>query len=87
MGNLSSSIRACSSRTMQEAGASSKEPESAASEAIKAAYYSIMSGEPSERALEALNQLLPGQWKPDSPKIVGDILRAISEFNPVETIR
>lgn len=74
-------------QTMQEADGSSKEPESAASVAIKAAYYCIMSGQPSERATEVLEKLLPEQWKSESPKVVSDILRAISEFNPVETIR
>jgi hypothetical protein len=78
-----------SRQAMHEAGAgdSRKEPESAASVAIKAAYYSIMSGEPSERTTEVLNQLLPMQWRPESPKVVGDIRRAASEFNPVEKIR
>jgi hypothetical protein len=74
-------------QTLHESGASSKEPDSAASEAIKAAYYSIMSGESSERAVEILNQLLPMQWKAESTKIVSDIRRAVSQFNPVEQVR
>ncbi len=63
------------------------EPESAAARAIKSAYYSLMSGESPEQATETLNQLLPVQWRPDSEKIVSDIHRAVSEFNPVEAIR
>lgn len=74
-------------QTMQEAGSVSKEPESAASAAITAAYYLIMSGQPFERAVAVLNQLLPIQWRMESPKIAGDIRHAASQFNPLEQIR
>ena len=58
-----------------------------ASLAIKAAYYSLMSGKPVEKAVEVLSQLSPMQWKPQSGKIIQDIQRAVIEFNPVEVIR
>ena len=58
-----------------------------ASLAIKAAYYSLMSGMPVEKAAEVLSRLFPIKWKPESGKIIQEIHQAASEFNPVETVR
>ncbi len=76
-------------QTMHKAriGARKNAPELAASVAIKAAYYKIMSGEPDEQATEVLNQLLPVQWRLESEKVVSDIHRFASQFDPVEEIR
>lgn len=87
IGEFSRFYSRLSLQAIHEAGALTKEPESAASVALKAAYYSIMSGEPSERATEILSQLLPEQWRLESPKVVSDLRRAATEFNPVENIR
>ncbi len=74
---------------VQKASSSSRrlDEEWAASLAIKAAYYSIMSGNPIERAGEVLNRLLPAKCKPEAGKIIQDIYRAAAEFDPVEAIR
>lgn len=58
-----------------------------ASLAIKAAYYSLMSGKPVEKAAEVLSRLFPKKWRPQSGKIIQDIHQAASEFNPVEVVR
>ncbi|MGO9020834.1 MAG: hypothetical protein ACLQVJ_21035 [Syntrophobacteraceae bacterium] len=55
--------------------------------AMKAAYYSLMSGKPVEEAAEVLNQLFPASWRPEAGKIIQDIYRAVSEFDPVEVIK
>ena len=81
------------SRLLQEAvhealkSRRSHEPELTTSLAMKAAYYSIMSGKPVEEAAEVFNRLFPVRWKPEAGKIVQDIYRAVSEFDPVEVIR
>jgi hypothetical protein len=64
-----------------------REPELTTSLAIKAAYYSLMSGKPIEEAAEVLNQLFPIRWRHEAGKIIHDIYRAVSEFDPVEVIR
>ncbi len=64
-----------------------REPELTTSLAMKAAYYSLMSGKPIEEAAEVLNQLFPIRWRPEAGKIVQDIYHAVSEFDPVEVIR
>ena len=64
-----------------------REPELTASLAIKAAYYSLMSGKPIEEATEVLNRLFPAKWRSEAGKIIQDIYRAVSEFDPVEVIR
>jgi len=64
-----------------------REPELTTSLAMKAAYYSLMSGKPIEEAVEVLNQLFPTRWRPEAGKIIQDIYRAASEFDPVEVIR
>ncbi len=64
-----------------------REPEFTTSLAMKAAYYSLMSGKPVEEAAEVLNQLFPTRWRSEAGKIVKDIYRAVSEFDPVEVIR
>jgi len=58
-----------------------------ASLAIKAAYYDLMSGKPVEDAARVLDRFFPDRWKPYSGKIVQDVCRAASGFNPVQTIR
>jgi len=63
------------------------EPGLTASLAMKAAYYDLMNGKPVEDAREILNQLFPAKWKLQAGKIIQDVCRAVSEFNPVETIR
>ncbi len=76
-------------QTMREARTSGRkgDTELTASLAIKAAYYSLMSGEPVEKAAEVLARLFPMKWRPQSEKIIQDVHRAVSEFNPVEVIR
>jgi hypothetical protein len=64
-----------------------RQTELTASLAIKAAYYDLMSGKPVEEVSEVLNRLFPKRWKSDSAKIIQDVCRAASEFDPVETIR
>ncbi len=64
-----------------------REPELTASLAIKAAYYDLMRGKPVEEAAQVLTRLFPARWKPQAGMIIRDIYRAVSEFNPVETIR
>ncbi|MGA2938985.1 MAG: hypothetical protein ABSF52_18075 [Syntrophobacteraceae bacterium] len=64
-----------------------REPELTTSLAMKAAYYSLMSGKPIEEAAEVLNQLFPTRWRHEAGKIVQDIYRAVSEFDPVDVIR
>jgi hypothetical protein len=64
-----------------------REPELTTSLAMKAAYYSLMSGKPIEEAAEVLNRLFPIRWRPEAGKIIQDIYRAVSEFAPVEVIR
>ena len=64
-----------------------RKPELTTSLAMKAAYYSLMSGKPIEEAAEVLNQLFPVRWRPEAGKIIQDISRAVSEFDPVEVIR
>jgi hypothetical protein len=63
------------------------DPDLTASLAIKAAYYSLMSGKPVEKAAEILSRLSPVEWRRQSGKIIQDVHRAVSEFNPVEVIR
>lgn len=63
------------------------EPELTTSLAMKAAYYSLMSGKPIEEAAKVLNQLFPVGWRHEAGKIIQDIYRAVSEFDPVEVIR
>lgn len=89
IGEFSRFYSRLSRQTIQEAHIDVQKngSEPAASVAIQAAYYSLMSGEPSEHATEVLNQLLPAQWRQESEKVVNDIYRAASEFNPVEEIR
>ena len=58
-----------------------------ASLAIEAAYYDLMSGRPVEDAARVLNRFFPDKWKSDAGKVIQDVSRAASEFNPVETIR
>ena len=76
-------------QTMNEARVSGRkgDTELTASLAIKAAYYSLMSGKPVEKAAEVLSRLFPVKWRPESGKIIQDIHHAASEFNPVEVIR
>jgi hypothetical protein len=69
-----------------EVAARSGYPEQVAGRAIRAAYYCFMSGSSAERAAASLDRLLPALWKPETAKIVDDITRAASEFNPVQTI-
>ena len=64
-----------------------REPELTTSLAMKAAYYSLMSGKPIGEAVEVLNQLFPTRWRPEAGKIIQDIYRAAFEFDPVEVIR
>jgi ribosomal protein S18 len=64
-----------------------REPELTTALAMKAAYYSLMSGKPIEEAFEVLNRLFPDMWRHEAGKISRDIYRAVSEFNPVEAIR
>ena len=64
-----------------------RDPELTTSLAMKAAYYSLMSGKPIEKAAEVLNRLFPTKWRPEAEKIIQDVHRAVSEFNPVEVIR
>jgi hypothetical protein len=65
-----------------------REPElTTSSLAMKAAYYSLMSGKPIEEAAEVLNRFFPIRWRPEAGKILQDICRAVSEFDPVEVIR
>ncbi len=64
-----------------------REPEFATSLAMKAAYYCLMSGKPIEEGAEVLNRLFPTRWKSEAGKIIQDIYRAVSEFDPVEAIR
>ncbi len=64
-----------------------REPELTTSLAMKAAYYSLMSGKPIEEASEVLNRLFPARWRPEAGKIMQDIRRAVPEFDPVEVIR
>ncbi len=54
--------------------------------AIRAAYYAVMSGAAPEEAAEILRKLLPAQWVSVAPRIIADIRRAVTEFNPVEKI-
>ncbi len=61
-------------------------PEQVAGRAIRAAYYCFMSGRPAEDAAATLERLLPSPWKSESAKILDDISRSASEFNPVQTI-
>jgi len=76
-------------QTMHEARISDRNgnTEQTASLAIKAAYYSLMSGKPVEKSAEVLSQLFPTRWRPESAKIIQDIHQAASEFNPVEVVR
>ena len=76
-------------QTMHEASISGRkgDTELTASLAIKAAYYSLMSGEPVEKASGVLSRLFPVKWRPESGKIIQDIHQAVAEFNPVEVIR
>ncbi len=76
-------------QAMNEARVSGRkgDTELTASLAIKAAYYSLMSGKPVEKAAEVLSRLFPVKWRPESGKIIQDIHHAASEFNPVEVIR
>lgn len=62
-------------------------PELAASLAMKAAYYNLMSGEPVEKAEEVLRRFFPPEWKSGAGKVVQDICRGVSEFDPVEALR
>jgi hypothetical protein len=64
-----------------------REPELTTSLAMKAAYYSLMSGKRIEEAAEVLNRLFPIRWRPEADKVIQDIYRAVSEFDPVEVIR
>lgn len=61
-------------------------PARTAGKAIKAAYYCLMAGKPSGEALEVLDRLLPQSWKPESGKIIEDIKRSATEFNPIESV-
>ncbi|MHC1724579.1 MAG: hypothetical protein AB9866_00905 [Syntrophobacteraceae bacterium] len=54
--------------------------------AIRAAYYATMAGTPIEEATDILRQLLPPKWTNEAPRIMADVRRAASEFNPVEKI-
>ncbi len=76
-------------QTMREASLRGRKggAELRASLAIKAAYYCLMSGRPVQEAAEVLSRLFPVKWKPESGKIMQDINRAVSGFNPVEAIR
>jgi hypothetical protein len=62
-------------------------PELAASLAMEAAYYNLMSGEPVEKADEVLKLLFPAGWKSGAGKVVQDIYRGVYEFDPVEALR
>ena len=64
-----------------------REPELTTSLAMKAAYYSLMSGKSIQEAAEVLNRLFPIKWRPEAGKVIQDICRAVSEFDPVEVIR
>lgn len=75
-----------SSREARSASLGRKDSERVAGKAIAAAYYSVMSGKSAAEAAEVLLRLLPGSWKSESGKIIRDISRAVSEFDPVETI-
>jgi hypothetical protein len=76
-------------KALNEARSSARrcDPELTTSLAMKAAYYSLMSGKPIEEAAEVLNQLFPTRWRPEAGKIIKDIYRAVSEFDPVEVIK
>ncbi|MCE5333615.1 MAG: hypothetical protein LLG06_03405 [Desulfobacteraceae bacterium] len=63
------------------------DPERVAGKAIKTAYYSLMSGKSPEETAAILNRLLLDAWKPESERILKDIVAAVAAFDPVEVIR